>query len=194
MFGLFGVGMTKALWQSLRFLIFATFLFGGLYPLSVWLMGRLIFPPVELQTKIGQSFHSEVYFWGRPSASDYSTMPASPSNFSPTSKKLKEEVEERKKKILKAHPGVSAEEIPAQLLFGSASGIDPDLEIGAIRFQIPRIQRARKLTDEQLSLLARRIDELAIVPWFGFSGDTVVNVYSLNKSLDEIAPLAAHVK
>ncbi|QLH36406.1 MAG: potassium-transporting ATPase subunit C [Parachlamydiaceae bacterium] len=85
---------------SLRMLLMMTLLTGVFYPLSLLLVANLTMPwkaqgsLIQRENEIvgskfiGQKFSNEKYFWGRPSAVNYNTLPAGASNLGPTSAKL----------------------------------------------------------------------------------------------------------
>ncbi len=169
--------------------LWLTLLTGLLYPLLITLIaltmkqkaeGNFVFTEgrrvgAEL---IGQKFESAKYFWSRPSAIDYNPLPSGGSNFGPTSAALKKAVDERREKWIKAH---NRQDIPAELLFASGSGLDPHLSLPAAYFQIARVAKARNLDEERVKEL---IDNLAIRRRFGFLGEECVNVLLLNIALD----------
>ena len=80
-------------------------------------------------------------------------------------------IEERKKKI-----GFDA---PSELLYASASGLDPHITIEAAYYQAPRVARARSLDEENLKKLIHSLEEGTILRR-GY-----VNVLLLNKALDD---------
>jgi K+-transporting ATPase ATPase C chain len=124
---------------------------------------------------IGQKFEQEKYFWSRPSATDYNTLPASGSNLGPTSALLQRQVEERR-------AAFQSGSVPSELLFCSGSGLDPHLTLEGIYFQIERVAKARQLDPDQLK---RFVDTYIIKRHFGLLGDHLINVLLLNQALDE---------
>ncbi len=79
------------------------------------------------------------YFWPRPSAADYATVSSGASNQGILSKSLAEAVAARRETY------GNAQNIPADLLYASGSGLDPHISPEAARFQIDRVVDARKL-------------------------------------------------
>ena len=65
---------------------------------------------------VAQPFISAKYFWPRPSAGEYATMPSGASNLSWTSGKLVRTVAERRAALLKAHNLPEKTPVPADML------------------------------------------------------------------------------
>jgi K+-transporting ATPase ATPase C chain len=130
---------------------------------------------------IQQKFTQEKYFWGRPSASDFGTLPSGGSNLGPTSEALKKQVSERLLAIEVAHPAQKGHEVPGDLLFASGSGIDPHISVAAAEYQVERVAKGRGMAVDDLRNLIHRKSEPR--PW-GFLGEPVINVLVLNMELD----------
>lgn len=173
--------MTKQIMPALRMLLVLTLLTGVIYPLLVTVFAQAFFSRkaggsliehdgrVVGSSLIAQKFEKEGYFHPRPSAVDFNPLPSGGSNLGPTSAKLKAQ-------FAAAAPGT-----PQDLIFASASGLDPDISPEAARFQIPRIAQARGLAPEALHHL---IDEQTQGLQLGFLGEPRVNVLRLNLALD----------
>ncbi len=169
-------------------------MFGLLFPLLIWGIGKL-FPqqangfPIYKSGKligfanIGQKFTEDKYFWGRPSAVDYNAASTGGSNFGPTNPAYLDSVEHRINDFLKRNPGIKRVQIPADLVTASGSGIDPDISVQGALVQIPRVARARGLSEDQLK---RLVDEHIGKPLFGLFGPERVNVLKLNLALDKL--------
>src|ERR1700742_3829477 len=109
---------------ALKMLATIILLTGLIYPLCITLISQIVMTKqaggslMRIKDKIigseliAQNFKSNAYFWPRPSAIDFDPIkPSGGSNLGPTSKKLKDAVEE-KIKTLGSHP-------PAELVYRS---------------------------------------------------------------------------
>lgn len=186
----------KNILNALKMLLCLTLLTGVIYPLFITLVAQLTMKKqangsflVENGKKVGtpliaQKFISERYFWPRPSAIDYNPLPSGGSNQGPTSRALKQAVEERRQVMLKTHPE-QAHEIPSELLFASASGLDPHISPAAAYYQLDRVIKARNL-EKQKERVIRLIDEMTEQRYFNLIGRPCVNVFLLNRALDNM--------
>jgi potassium-transporting ATPase KdpC subunit len=177
----------KIILQSLRIYIVLTLLTGIVYPLAMTGVAQLLFPRqangsrvIEQDKLVGsdliaQKFEAPKYFWPRPSAADYATVPSGASNKGPTAADLKKSIDERREKF-----GPNA---PIDLLTASGSGVDPHISPEAAQSQIPRIAKARNLPAEKISTL---VDEAIEPPQFGFLGEARLNVLRFNLALDQL--------
>src|SRR5487761_2798504 len=109
-------------------------------------------------------FADDKYFHGRPSATNapdpkdatktveapYNAANSMGSNLGPTSKALADRVKADVDKLKKENPGAA---IPVDLVTTSGSGLDPDISPQAALFQVPRVAKARGLTEDQVKQL-----------------------------------------
>ena len=130
---------------------------------------------------IGQKFDSSIYFWSRPSAIDYNPVPSGASNFGPTSNKLKKQVSERQASFAARNSITDITAIPKEMIFASASGLDPHISLAAALYQAGRISRVRHLPIEKVQQLISEYSEGMLL---GFLGEPRVNVLALNLALD----------
>jgi potassium-transporting ATPase KdpC subunit len=160
---------------------------GVVYPLVVTVLVHAVFPDqatgslvkakgqVVGSRLLAQRFTSSQYFWPRPSAGDFATVPSGASNLGPTSQKLGEAVGERR--------AAWGEGAPADLLTTSASGLDPDISPAAAHWQVARVAAARGMPEPVVRELVERN---TVPPQAGFLGEPRVNVLSVNLALDAL--------
>jgi K+-transporting ATPase ATPase C chain len=190
--------MKEKIFSSLKFLLMMTILTGVIYPLFITLFAQLFFSEKadgSLYYKddevigsflLGQNFSDSIYFHSRPSAINYNPMPSGASNLGLTSKLLLQQFEERKIQFVSVNSLESAQQIPSEMLFASASGVDPHISKQAAYLQIARIVRARNLDNEITNQIIKLVDENTERPELGFLGVERVNVLKLNILLDNL--------
>jgi potassium-transporting ATPase KdpC subunit len=171
---------------GLKFFIVTALLTGLVYPLIITLIGQTLFSAssngrLEL---IAQKFDQDKYFWPRPSSQDYNPLPSGGSNLSATSKQLQDAVAARKQTLLKADPTKKAEEIPADLIYASGSGLDPHISPAAALFQVDRVAKARGLDSSKKGAIIELIGRLTEGRDLGVFGEPRVNVLRLNRTVD----------
>jgi K+-transporting ATPase ATPase C chain len=183
---------------SIKIFAVLTVLCGVIYPLFITGIAQLVFPAkangslivqgnkVIGSELIGQKFDSIIYFSSRPSATDYSPMPSGGSNLGPTSSKLKQLVSERTSQFTKFNQLTGSEAIPSEMLYASASGLDPHISPKAAMLQVERIVKARNLNDEQKQKLVKVIADQTELPQYLILGEPRINVLELNLTLDKL--------
>lgn len=130
--------------------------------------------------RIGQKFTDDKYFNSRPSAVDYYASGSAGSNKGPTNPDYLQVVKDRIDTFLVHNPGIKKEEIPADLVTASGSGLDPDISPAAAYVQVKRITAIRGIKEEKVRTLVEQHIEKTIL------GPSVVNVLKLNIALDNL--------
>ncbi|AKD54175.1 K(+)-transporting ATPase subunit C [Spirosoma radiotolerans] len=132
---------------------------------------------------VGQKFTEDRYFNGRPSAVDYNASGSAGSNKGPSNPDYLKTVQARIDTFLVHNPSVRKEDIPAELVTASGSGLDPDLSPVAAKIQVARVAKIRGISTERLTQL---VDEHTKGPLMGLFGPSTVNVLALNVALDQL--------
>jgi K+-transporting ATPase ATPase C chain len=183
---------------ALRFLLVMTILTGIIYPILMTGIAQLCFPSkangslIRKDGKIigsdliGQKFDSTIYFWSRPSATDYGAVPSGASNYGPTSDTLKKLVIKRANYFAEKNGVKDPSGIPPEMIFASGSGLDPDISKKAALLQVDRVAKARNLDDSRKTELVKIIDDMTKKPQFLFLGEERINVLNLNLALDKL--------
>jgi potassium-transporting ATPase KdpC subunit len=178
-----------------------TLLTGCAFPLLLFAIGRPLFPRraagslvmrhgvVVGSELIGQPFTRNEYFQPRPSAAGagYDATSSGGTNLGPNNPKLRDgaadfagirqlAVDYRKRNGLPPDA-----EIPIDAVTRSGSGLDPDISPENAELQIPRVARARGMTEDALRLLVAKYTK---APQFGFLGKWRVSALDLNLALD----------
>ena len=196
--------MLKEIRPAIVMIVAMTIITGLVYPLGMTGIAQLVFPKqangslIKRDDKvigsalIGQNFTDDKYFHGRPSATTetdpndatktvpvpYAADNSVGSNLAPTSKALIDRVTEDAKKLHEENPSVP---VPADLVTTSASGLDPDITPAGALFQVPRVAKARGMSEDAVRKL---VDENTAGRTLGVLGEPRVNVLALNLALD----------
>ncbi|AMJ62587.1 potassium-transporting ATPase subunit KdpC [Bosea sp. PAMC 26642] len=194
--------MTSYLRPSFVLLGIFSLLTGAAYPLAVTGVAQAVLPfqangspvlkdgAVIGSTLIGQSFASDRYFHGRPSAttapdpqdatksveSPYNAANSTGSNLGPSSAALKQAITDRVAAL-----GGGAQ--PADLVTASGSGLDPHISPEAALVQVGRVAKARSLGEDRVRQLVQGQVEPRLL---GVLGEPRVNVLALNLALDRL--------
>lgn len=175
----------------------------GFYPLAVTGISAIAFPDKANGSLIrdasgtirgcelmGQNFSGENYFHPRPSAAGangYDAASSSGSNLGPTSQKLVDQIKERVIAYRSINGLAETQEVPADAVTASGSGLDPHISMSNAGVQASRVAKARGLSMEKIGGLIR---ENTDGPDFGLFGVEGVNVLKLNLALDALTPKA----
>lgn len=120
---------------------------------------------------IAQEFTKPQYLIGRP---------MTVSNLSPVSKEEKKLVQQRIDWYHSLDPNNTAD-IPMDLVTASGSGVDPDISPAAAEYQVPRIARARNISEDAVGRIIKKYTTGRLL---GFWGEPAVNVLKVNLALD----------
>ena len=187
--------MKKNLITALLMTIVTTVVFGLIYPLLITGLAQVLFKDkangqlvYRNGTAIGsriiaQPFTSDRYFHPRPSAAGngYDAANSGGTNLAPTNQKLIDRVQADAKTLHEENP---AQAIPVDLITTSASGLDPEISPAAAEFQVPRVAKARGLSESTVRDLVHKQTRSRDL---GLLGEPRVNVLELNLALDDVA-------
>ncbi|WP_338828580.1 K(+)-transporting ATPase subunit C [Bradyrhizobium sp. 27S5] len=196
--------MLREIRPAILVLVLLTAITGLAYPLAITGIAGVIFPRqaqgslIEKDGKvigsalIGQEFKEDKYFHGRPSATvapdpndssktvpaPYNAANSGGSNLGPTSKALNDRIKDDVEKLKAENPTAS---VPVDLVTTSASGLDPDISPDAALFQVPRVAKARSMSEDAVRQLVTQNTQGRFA---GLIGEPRVNVLALNLALD----------
>lgn len=188
--------MISTLFKSFKLTIAFSLLFSICYIFVLWIFAQVAAPNkgnaevLELDGKVvgaanvGQNFTEDIYFWGRPSCAGdgYDASSSAGSNKGPSNEEYLSEVKARIDTFLVHHPYLTREEVPAEMVTASASGLDPDISPKAAYVQVQRVAQARGLSPESVMALVSTHTEGPLV---GLFGPEKVNVLKLNIALEK---------
>ena len=198
--------MLREIRPAIVVLLALTLITGLIYPLAMTGIAKIM--PQQAQGSlierdgkvvgsalIGQEFTAGKYFHGRPSATvapdpndptktvpaPYNAANSGGSNLAPSNKALIDRVQGDLEKLRTENPSAP---VPADLVTTSGSGLDPDISPEAAYFQVPRVAKARNLTEDRVrQLLGEHVEER----FLGILGEPRVNVLLLNLALDRLS-------
>jgi K+-transporting ATPase ATPase C chain len=199
--------MLRLIRPAIVVLVALTLITGLVYPLAMTGIAQVLFPRqaqgslierngvVVGSELIGQVFESDKYFHGRPSATTapdpndstktvpapYNAANSGGSNLGPSNKALIDRVQGDMEKLKQEN---SSAAVPADLVTTSASGLDPHISPEAALFQVPRIAKARNLSEDRIRQL---VGDYTEGRFLGLLGEPRVNVLLLNLALDRLA-------
>jgi K+-transporting ATPase ATPase C chain len=186
--------------QSIRQTILWTIIVGVAYPLVMTGVAQLVFRKqangslIERNGQIvgseliAQQFTGDKYFWPRPSAGSYATVPSGASNLGPTSQALQSNVTANATAFRTGNKLAADAPVPADMVFTSGSGLDPHISPESARLQVARVAAARGIAEDQVKALVEKFVE---IPQWGVFGEPRVNVLELNVALDDLQPKKA---
>ena len=150
-------------------------------------------------TYVGQEFTEPYFMKGRPSAYHYNTyyedengdqfynngeefagLSSGSNNYGASNPDLVKRVDEDMDAFLEAHPDVKREEIPADLVTASGSGLDPHISVDSAMIQIPELASASGLSEDTLREI---VNQNTTSKMLGVFGENVVNVLGVNMDI-----------
>lgn len=139
---------------------------------------------------IGQDFTEDCYFQGRVSSVNYNTyteeqkengeyagVASGSYNYGNSNPELEKRMQEDLDEFLKDHPGVKPEDVPAELLTASGSGLDPHISPRSAEVQIPTVAENSGLSEEVVEQIVKDNTEHKTL---GVFGEERVNVLGGN--------------
>jgi K+-transporting ATPase ATPase C chain len=186
--------------RSIVATIFFAIILCGLYPLIVYGAGQLLFPhqangsllvdksnTVRGSELLAQNFTGAGYFHSRPSAAGANGFDATSSggsNLGPTSSNLVANITSNIATYRSDNNLATNAPVPADAVTASASGLDPHISVANAELQVPRVAKARGISEEQLQKLVQQNTSDRDL---GVFGEPRVNVMTLNFALDGLA-------
>ena len=193
----------KELFSEIRGAILATLIIAivccGVYPLVIFGISQALFRDkangslildkdgtVRGSKLLGQGFNGKEYFHPRPSAAGngYDAANSSGSNLGPTSQKLNDAIKEHITAYRAENGLKESDPVPADAVTASGSGLDPHISLRNAELQLPRVAKARAMSEEKLRELIKQNTDARDL---GILGDPGVNVLTLNRALDSAA-------
>jgi potassium-transporting ATPase KdpC subunit len=188
-----------------------TLLTGCGFPVLLFAIARSVFPHqaagsilvrgglVIGSRLIGQQFTRPEYFQPRPSAAGagYDGTSSGGTNLGPDNPKLKSGsagfagVRQLAEEYRQQNSLAPDTPIPIDAVTRSGSGLDPDISPANAALQIPRVARARGLSEE---VVGRLVATHTTGRQFGFLGSPRVSVLELNLALDQLPDQTAPTK
>ena len=184
--------------RSMVATLFFAVILCGLYPLIVYGAAQWLFPTqangsllvdpsgaVRGSALIAQNFTGAQYFHPRPSAAGangYDATSSSGSNLGPTSSNLVANLTQNIATYRSDNGLATNAVVPADAVTESASGLDPHISVANAELQIPRVAKARGISEEKMRQLVRQNSASRD---FGVWGEPRVNVMTLNFALDQ---------
>ena len=183
-------------WVALRLLLVMTVLLGIAYPVAMFAAGRIVSGTsdgsfvtdssgaVVGSALIGQEFDGDQWFWSRPSVAGdgYDALSSGGSNLAADNPDLVATVGDRQAAVAEAD-GVRPEDVAADAVTASGSGLDPDISPEYARQQVARVAAARGLDPADVT---RLVEEGTQGRLLGFIGEPRVNVLRLNLALEAL--------
>ncbi|MFZ1073090.1 MAG: K(+)-transporting ATPase subunit C [Verrucomicrobiia bacterium] len=193
--------------RSIVATLFFAVILCGLYPLIVYGAAQLLFPHqadgsllvdksgVRGSALLAQNFTGAQYFHPRPSAAsagdptsavsanNYDATHSSGSNLGPTSSNLVANITQNIAAYRSDNNLATNAPVPADAVTASGSGLDPHISLANAELQIPRVARARGMSEDNVRALVKQNTSGRDL---GLFGEPRVNVMTLNFALDQL--------
>ena len=186
--------------RSIVATIFFAVILCGFYPLIVYGAARLLFPhqangsllvdktgAVRGSALLAQNFTGAQYFHPRSSAAGangYDATSSSGSNLGPTSSNLVANITANIATYRSDNNLATNAPVPADAVTASGSGLDPHIGLANAELQVPRVAKARGLSEDRVRELVKQNTSGRDL---GIFGEPRVNVMTLNFALDQLA-------
>jgi K+-transporting ATPase ATPase C chain len=186
--------------RSIVATLFFAVILCGLYPLIVYGAAQLLFPhqangslmvdksgAIRGSSLLAQNFTSPRYFHPRPSAAGsngYDPTSSGGSNLGPTSSNLVANITQNIATYRSDNNLATNAQVPADAVTASASGLDPHISVANAELQVPRVAKARGMSEDSVRALVKQNTSDRDL---GVFGEPRVNVMTLNFALDGLA-------
>ena len=186
--------------RSIVATVFFAVILCGLYPLIVYGAAQLLFPhqangsllvdktgAVRGSELLAQNFTGAGYFHPRPSAAGangYDATSSSGSNLGPTSSNLVANITQNLAAYRSDNNLATNATVPADAVTASGSGLDPHISMANAELQIPRVAKARGISEDRVRALVKQNTSDRDL---GVFGEPRVNAMTLNFALDQLA-------
>lgn len=159
---------------------------------------------------VGQEFTEPYFMKGRPSAYHYNTyyedaegnqfyndgtefagLSSGSNNYAASNPELHKRVEQDMETVMAQNPGVEREDIPADLVTASGSGLDPEISPASAALQIPALADASGLSEAQLEQIVADNTKGKLL---GVFGEETVNVLGVNLDIAQAMGMVSETK
>ena len=159
---------------------------------------------------VGQEFTEPYFMKGRPSdyhyntytedadgtqlyndGSEYAGLGSGSNNYAPSNPALEERVEGDIEAFLEANPTAKREDIPADMVTASGSGLDPHISPASAELQIPALAEASGLSEAELREIVENNTKGKLL---GIFGEETVNVLGVNMDIAKAMGLVSEVE
>ena len=181
--------LSRQTFTGLRALLVFTLVLGLAYPLTMVLIATVVPSQdsalrnaereVARSAPMAPPVTGDAWFYPRPSAGDYDGLASGASNLAVTNPDLVDAIAARRADIA-VREDVDPEDIPADAVTASASGLDPEISPEYARLQVARVARETGLSEEDVTTM---VEDNTQQPLLGFIGEPRVNVVTLNNEL-----------